>query len=324
MHVLRLPLRVALGALLGLASLPGSPALAQDRVVHDTLGPDLPTAVTCGFCAGERFGVVFRELPAPRRGISSTDFPLTIRSVQIAVASATVSAGPRCAPSSAGGVATAPVEVYAGEEPPTGSIAALPVDGAWSATEELVWAADAPLQLSAASADGTGYEVQFNTLELADEEGMPIQVDTGRYVRVVVTLPSSGEACVAGAGESPAGFPLRDGDGVIATERSYIYASSLGWQWNEEVGVAGDWGIRLDVTRTINRPDGGVPTDGGTGAPDAAVATNDAGATDAGAAVDAGVEVAGGGCSVGVGRGPGMLVGWLAVLVGLARRKRGP
>lgn len=262
-------------ALCGLLGVLVTPVHAQDRVIHDTLGPDLPTGVTCGFCAGERFGVVFRELPPPRQGLVARDFPLTLETVQVAVAAATVSAGPRCAPAEVGGVVMAPVEVYAGEEPPTGSIAALPADGPWSDTETLVWAADAPLTLSTASGDGTGYNVQFNSLEIADEEGMPIRIETGRYVRVVVTLPSSGEACLAGAGESPAAFPIRDGDGVVASERSFLYASGLGWLWNEDARVTGDWGIRLEVTRAPRRPDAGV--DAGSDPRDAGSIARDAG-----------------------------------------------
>src|SRR5690606_13897366 len=120
------------------------------------------------------FGVVFRELPAPRRGIEPEDFPITLESVQVALASATVSPGPTCTPSEAGGAIVAPVEIYAGAEIPTGAITSLPSDGPWPG-EELVWAADAPLALSPAQAGGGGrYELSFNELVVRDEEEMPI------------------------------------------------------------------------------------------------------------------------------------------------------
>ena len=38
---------IALSLIVTLA-LPGSPAVAQERVIHDTLSSDTPTALTCG------------------------------------------------------------------------------------------------------------------------------------------------------------------------------------------------------------------------------------------------------------------------------------
>ena len=70
--------RLALACLLLTLS---APASAQQRIIHDTLGRDMPTQITCGFCAGEQFGVIFRELPSGRRGLEPTDFPLTIDAV---------------------------------------------------------------------------------------------------------------------------------------------------------------------------------------------------------------------------------------------------
>src|SRR5690606_24590739 len=222
--------RGALAALTILLS--GSLVSAQEPVIQDTLSADTPTALTCGFCAGERFGVVFRELPAPRRGIEPGDFPITLESVQVAVAAASVTAGPTCVPVETGGSVEALVELYAGAEPPEGAIASLPADAPWSDTEELVWAGEASLALSTAEPGGTGqYAIHFNVLEVRDEEGAPIVIESGAYLRAVVSIPaaSSDMSAICPAGASPAFVPIRDADGPIAPERGFIYATGAGW-----------------------------------------------------------------------------------------------
>ena len=314
---------IALSLIVALA-LPGSLAGAQERVIHDTLSSDTPTALTCGFCAGERFGVVFRELPAPRRGIEPTDFPITLESVQVAVAAATVTAGPTCVPSETGGTVVATVELYAGEDPPEGNIQALPAEGPWSDTEALVWAGDADLALSTAEPGGTRYSINFNVLDVRDEEGAPIVVESGSYLRAVVSIPAATTmtSTECPTDMSPAFVGVRDADGNIASERGFIYATGAGWLWNEDsrVQVNGDWGIRLELFRTTNVPDGGA------GDPDAG---NDAGndTGDAGSARDAsmdgGTTPGGGGCSCRAIPGRGTRAGalFLVALAVLAARR---
>lgn len=318
--------RIALGLIVGLA-LPGySPAGAQVRVIHDTLSSDTPTALTCGFCAGERFGVVFRELPAPRRGIEPTDFPITLESVQVAVAAATVTAGPTCVPSETGGSVTATVELYAGEDPPEGNIQALPAEGPWSDTEALVWAGDADLALSTAEPGGTRYAINFNVLEVRDEEGAPIVVESGSYLRAVVSIPAAATmtSTECPAEMSPAFVGVRDADGPIATERGFIYATGAGWLWNEDtrVQVNGDWGIRLELFRSTSTADGGA------GDPDAGADAGSDPGGDAGAprdaSMDGGLTPGGGGCSCRAikGRGTGTGALFLVVIAIVAARLR--
>ncbi len=319
MNVSRAALLSALSALA-----PGA-ALAQQSVIHDTLSADTPTAVTCGFCATERFGVVFRELPSPRRGIDPEDFPIRLESVQIAIAAATVTGGTSCTPSETGGTITAPVEIYAGSEVPTGAITSLSADGPWSATEELVWAADAPLALSTATPGGGGrYELSFNELVVRDETDAPIVIESGTYIRVVVTLPAADPAVACTGGlDRPAGFPFRDSDGRIAPERSYIYAAGVGWLWNEQASIDGDWGIRLTLFRAPPR-DGGAPElDAGSGA-DAATEVDAAAPSDAGSGADAGAPPAEGGCGCRAAARDdrGWMLGAAAVLLLVRRRRR--
>lgn len=300
---------VAILAALAILAL-GSPVHAQETVAHDGLSSDAPTALTCGFCAGERFGVIFRELPAPERGVEPRDFPITLESVQVAVAAATVIEGPTCAPSETGATVTARVELYAGDEPPEGSIVSLAAEGPWSSTEALVWSTDAALVLSTAEPGGTGrYGIHFNELAVRDEAGLPVVIESGAYLRAVVSIPeaSTMTSVTCAADVSPAFFPVRDADGPIADERAFIYASGLGWLWNEDTRVQaeGDWGIRLALFRTPSEePDAGAPDpDAGASDPDArrdagAPPEGDAGTPlDAEVRADAGLRPAGGGCS---------------------------
>ncbi|MCB9591461.1 MAG: hypothetical protein H6719_01905 [Sandaracinaceae bacterium] len=324
--------RLALFTCLGL--LVPTAASAQLRVIHDTLSADTPTSITCGFCAGEQFGVIFRELPSGRRGLEPTDFPLTIDAIEVALGAAHVEAS-MCVPQRSGGTVTAAMAIYAGDTVPTGSILALPETGEWSATETLVWASDAvPLGLSVENDMGL-YELMFNRLEVADDMGMPITVASGTYLRVVITLPvgEAGTSNLCAAPLEPAGgYPMRDNDGLIANERSFIYAGGAGWFWNEGVpggGIGGDWGIRLSVF-----PSGVVPgTDAGVMGTDAGTPDVDGGGTpdvDGGATtdVDAGETVTppSDGCSCrAAAPSPGSPAALAVALLGLAwiaRRRR--
>ncbi|HJL15729.1 MAG TPA: MYXO-CTERM sorting domain-containing protein [Sandaracinaceae bacterium LLY-WYZ-13_1] len=309
-----------------------APADAQRRIVHDTLGRDMPTAVTCGFCAGERFGVLFRELPAPRRGLEPSDFPITFDTIEIALASANVVGG-ACDPQTTGGTVDAAVEVWVGDAVPDGPIRDFSATDGWP-SETLVWATDAaPLTPSTAETDGSGrYEVRFNALEIRDEDAAPITVGSGAYVRVVVTLPvgpsGTSDLCEP-TYQSPAAFPLRDDDGRVAPGRSFIYASGAGWFWNEEVpggSIGGDWGVRLAVFTT-----GGGDVDAGPSAPDAGVDADAGGssgdastAPDAGDAPPADPDDGGCGCRAAGGGAPPVWGGLLVALALRWRRRRSP
>lgn len=318
---MRFPTSILLVSLLAAPST----AWAQRRIVHDTLGAGVPTAVTCGFCAGEKFGVVFRELPAPRNGLDPADFPITLDTLELGMAAAGVASG-ACVASTTGGSIDAAVEIYAGDTVPTGDISGLPADAAWSTGETLVWSTDAaPLTLSVADTSGR-YELTVNTLQIRDDLDMPIVVPSGSYLRVVVTLPAgtpgSSSLCEP-TFESPGGFPVRDDDGQIAPERNFIYALGAGWFWNESFPggeIGGDWAIRLGVfANGPGRTDGGVSADAGT--------TPDAGSSiDGGGGADAGVGPVDEGCGCRAARpSHAGLAPALLALVGLtafARRRK--
>jgi MYXO-CTERM domain-containing protein len=290
-----------------------SSAAAQTRIQQDTLSADAPGVLVCGFCETERFGTIFRELPPPLRGLQPSDFPLTLESVEIALGSAV--GGASCMSLTTGGMVMAPIEIYAGSTPPTGSITALPTDAPWPG-ETLVWAAEAPIQLSVA--DGAGnYALNFNSLHVRDETAATIRVPAGNsYLRVVVTLPAGSRTsatCTASGVSVPDAFPFND-NGLV-NERAFIYAVGVGWLWNEQARVAGDWSLRL--TAHLEGTDAGTPT------PDAGV-RNDAG-VDAGmdASTDGGtIAPAGGGCGCRAASTPSFGVLWVFALVFFVRRRR--
>jgi len=127
--------------------------------------------------------------------------------------------------------------VYVGVEEPPEEILSLPADTAWP-DESLVWVGDVPIELNTADEMGR-YSVTFNALQIRDELGERVRIETGVYLRVVVELPrgelGSSPACEAASFESPGGFPFRDNAGEGAepfrgTERrSLIYAAGVGW-----------------------------------------------------------------------------------------------
>lgn len=323
--------------LASVASLTAAAGVSAQRIVaYDTLGGG-PSAVTCGFCAGERFGVVLRELPPPARGLEASDFPLELRGIRVAVANARVRGGV-CAGETNGGTAPVDLEVYAGTTPPTGDIRAQPTDAPWEG-ETLLWAGAAlPLARSPLESEGSRtFAVSFNDLQLRGEMDEPLVVQPPhRYLRVVFTFGRGADrnpaACEDAGLASPSAFPIRDDDGLVADERSFLWGhGGLGWQWNEAVGVQGDWAIRAEI-RSIGSgvPDAGIDAgidagldagghriDGGTG--------RDGGALDAGndrgtPPSDAPSEGGCGGCAAQAGDRSG--AGALWVLLVLAARRR--
>jgi MYXO-CTERM domain-containing protein len=303
-----------------------APAEAQVTLAQDTLSSDSPAAALCGFCGGEGFGVVFRELAPPARGLLAEDFPLTLRSVEIALASARLD-GAMCQTDLDGGTVLVDVEIWAGTTPPGATIGASAPAEPWPGTgEELVFAAtEVPIELSIPDGTATGgFMLQLNRFEVQDEMGAPLRIAAGfTYLRVFVQLSDStlpGPGCPF----SSDGSPLRD-DGRISDQRSYILANGMGFLWNEQARVNGDWAIRLQIIPSIPPGiDGGPP-------PDAAFVPADAGPVDAGevdagtSAPDAGTAVGGGGgcsCRVGRTRSSGGALLALAIAAGLVRRRR--
>jgi hypothetical protein len=304
-------------------SLTASRAAAQVTLAHDTLSSDSPAAALCGFCGGEGFGVVFRDLPAPARGLLAEDFPLTLRSVEIALASARLD-GAMCQTDRGGGTVFVDVEIWAGVTPPGATIGASAPAEPWPGTgEELVFAAtEVPIELSIPDGTATGgFMLQLNRFEVQDEMGAPLRIAAGfTYLRVFVQLPDStlpGPGCPF----SSDGSPLRD-DGRIADQRSYILANGMGFLWNEQARVNGDWAIRLQIIPSIPPGiDAGPPPDATTSPSDAGgaeVLDAAAGALDAGGGSGSG---GGCGCRAARARAGGSAVLALAVAVGLASRR---
>jgi MYXO-CTERM domain-containing protein len=308
-----------------LSCLAASGASAQRLVAHDTLSRDTPSVVSCGFCGDEVIGVVFRELGGIG-GLRPSDFPLRLSGVQVALAAAATD-GTSCTASALGGVVSAEVEVWAGASPPSALPAADVTFGmAWPG-ETLVFASEAvPIELSTPTMDGsTLFNLQFNAFEPRDDANEPIVVAEGNtYLRVAVRLPRSGAnnpICAAPL-ETPSGFPLRDDDGRIAPERSFLYAGGVGWLWNETARVNGDWAIRVEVAPMPVARDAGTADAETADAAGLDAGTADAAGLDA-ASVDAGPLAPGGGCGCRAGRGASG-AGGLALL-GLAlvwRRRR--
>lgn len=314
-------------------------ASAQRTLGYDTISGESPVAVTCGFCAGERFGVIYRDLPAPSRGLEPEDFPIELEAIQLSLAAANaIGSGSAftCRGSTTGGEASVGIAIFSGISAPT-EILTLDAVEPWPG-ETLVWTnADVPVMRSVADEEGSAsYEVDFNRFLLQDEAGLPFRVEAPNvYIRVVVTLNSdtalTSIACEGLSLDTPSGFAVRDNNGVIEPERNMLFADGLGWYWNEAfIGgtIGGDWAIRLEIRDLGAGPatDSGAPpgdsgSDGGPGDPDA---SSDAGG--AGDAADAGPEASsGGGCET-AGAGPG--AGSLAILIGVAaliygRRRRG-
>jgi MYXO-CTERM domain-containing protein len=316
-----------LGLALALLALsPSSRALAQRTIAQDTMSETTPVAMTCGFCAMEAYGVVFREVGTG--GLTAADFPLTLRSFSVALGDADVSAdGNTCTGRTVGGTALVHVEIWAGATPPTGDPVGFPVLGEPWAGEELVYAADdVPVTLSVPTTDGgTGFNLMLNTFDVVGEMGEPVVVAEGNsYLRVAVGLTSNGmhNAICVDPLESPGGFPVRDDEGRVGPERGFIYAGGFGWAWNEDLpgpgSINGDWGIRLSVLPMPSTHDAGPRLDAGAGGDASPVDAS----LDAASAADAGAPTTSGscGCRMAGGRSP-IAMGLLA-LVGLALMRR--
>jgi len=263
-------------------------ASAQRTIAYDTLSGESPVAVTCGFCAGEKFGVIYRDLPPPARGLDADDFPIQLEGLQLALASAdAIGSGTSftCSGSTMGGQASIGIAVYAGTALPS-DIQMLSEDDVWPG-ETLVWSSpDVPAERSVADEDGSAsYEVNFNRLLLEDEAGLPFRVEAPNvYIRVVISLnPDTilmSASCEALSLEAPSGFAVRDNDGLIANERNFIFADGAGWLWSEGAGIGGDWALRLEIIAegssmedaSVMMPDTG-PADTGTMPADASADT---------------------------------------------------
>jgi hypothetical protein len=318
-----LALGFALASLLVLAP----PAHAQVTLAQDTLSMDSPAAALCGFCGSEGFGVVFRELPAPARGLLAEDFPLTLRHVEIALGAARLD-GSMCQTIAEGGTVAVDLEVWAGVTPPGATIGATMPGEPWPGTsEELVFGAtDVPIELSIPASGSMGFSLQLNRFEVMDEMGMPLRIAAPfTYLRVYVQLHDSalpGPSCPF----SSDGSPLRD-DGRIADQRSYILANGMGFLWNEDARVGGDWAVRLGIIPAIPPAvDAGPRPDAGPSTVDAGASTSDSGGLDAGASAggDAGPASGGGGCSCRAegSQGSGSILASLLVLLAVSARAR--
>ncbi|MDQ3031600.1 MAG: hypothetical protein M3Y87_04225, partial [Myxococcota bacterium] len=277
-------------------------ASAQRRVQYDTLSESTPAAVSCGFCAGEKFGMVFRPLDGGG-GLRADEFPLTLQSIEVAVARTQVTGdltGYTCMGSSDEGTIPMIVEAYAGETAPRGSISSFPASGPW-AGETALFGESAELTLSIETTPGSR---MYNVMVTSVPVMVPVAAPN-TYIRVVVTIPGGGSStsCTDFGLTAPGAVGIRDDDGRIENNVGFIYAVEAlggavpaGWHWNESsdiadpatgaTGINGEWAIRLDVA-----PVGMPMTDAGTamldaGTPDAALPTGDSGpiaTTDGGA-----------------------------------------
>jgi len=310
-----------------------SPAAAQRTLGYDTISGESPVTVSCGFCSGEKFGVIYRDLPAPARGLEPGDFPIELEAVQLALAAAdAVGSGATftCSGSTTAGEAMVGLAAYAGTVLPS-DILDLDSVEPWPG-ETLVWAQpDVPVMRSVADEAGSAsYEVNFNRLLLQDEAGLPYRVDAPNvYIRIVVSLNAdtalSSSSCDSLSLETPGGFAVRDNDGVVNAERNFIYAEGLGWLWNEAIpggSTSGDWAVRLEIRDLGGGPvvDSGTPmadsgVDSGTSVPDAGSA--DTGSGDDGGSSGGGCEAAGADAGAGPNAWP-----FAAVLLWLGRRRR--
>ncbi len=262
-------------------------AAAQRVVAYDTASDGTPAALSCGFCGGEKFGVVFRELGAGV-GLQADEFPLTINSLQVAIASATVTGDGlttpvQCLGSSAEGTVGVTVEIYAGPTAPVGAILDNPQTGPWPGETE-VFAQSVDLTRSFEMTPGSGmYNVMVNDVTI---DGGAMVNSPNTYVRVVATVPSGGtsSSCTTLGLPSPGAVGIRDDDGRIGNNVGFIYALNPldgllgiaeGWHWNESMeiadpitgatGIDGDWLIRMNIAPASGpTPDAGVPTDSGT------------------------------------------------------------
>jgi MYXO-CTERM domain-containing protein len=277
-------------------------ALAQQETIqYDSVVVDTQAAITCGFCAGEKYGVIFYAL-GPTDGLQPTQFPFMLDTLQLPIAPTQVTgdilSGFVCEPRAESGMVGIDLEIYTGRTIP-GTIDNQST-GAWPDETLIFGPVSASLEYSAENPVGSGsWEVRLNTIQIGTMVSAP---DT--YVRVVVNIGNGGssEACSLLSLSPPNISPFRDNDGRVGPRRNFIREAAnslLGtpekWTWTEDVmdlttgaTINGDWMIRLQIT-----PQTVVPPDDA-GIDDSAIA-------DAGADSGAGDSGDGGGGDTGAG-----------------------
>ena len=275
---------------------------AQQEIRLDSIRQDSEAAITCGFCAGEKFGVIFREL-AGGAGLPAGHFPLTLNKVQVAVA-ATEVRNLDCQPAAMGGMVNGTMEVYAGQTAPT-TINTLPSAGPWPGEIAIVQATQVQLERSVATGGNIrNWDVRLNALPVNQIVPAP-----NTYIRVNFSIASGGysDACSILGFQPPNISPFRDDDGSTG-RTSYIFRlgtilNAEEFLFNEDFldpttgsAINGDWLVRLEVTPSGGPPpDAGVPlpTDSGvppdTGVPPDSGVHPDAAPADSGVVADSGV-----------------------------------
>jgi hypothetical protein len=238
------------------------------EVRNDNIRIDSEAFLSCGFCAGEKFGALFYAPVIP-----NSSFPLSLTKVKLALASITVveaGGGFMCEPG-AGGMLNVNYEVYSGSSVPA-SITNLPANGVWPGESIVVPITSAPITLSEpATAGSTNYRLNLNEIPL---NGITI-APPNTYIRVVVTIPTGSvqsASCQALGLQPPAAVAFRDSDITGSSRRNFIYqidpTGVVGdrWVFNESFidpvsgnNINGDWIIRLEV-ESMSNPN---PADGG-------------------------------------------------------------
>ena len=287
-------------------------AHAQQVIQYDSIQADSEAAITCGFCATEKYGTVFYELGSGG-GLPASAFPLSVDNVQLAVASTQVTGSLgtyQCAGSASGGNVNATLEIYAGVTVPT-AITSLPASGAWPGEQVVLPANPVQLELSVDTQPGSNqFDLRLNTIAVNVTVPTPNQ-----YLRVVVTVPLGGSSasCSEIGYDPPAFSPFRDDNGRAGPRRSFIYQLGFDfpplnippqWTWVEDItdpitgqrGIDGDWLVRLEVSPAGTPTDAGVTDSGPTvvdaGTEDTGVAEDSGVVADSGVVEDAGVEPA--------------------------------
>jgi len=237
---------------------------AQQEIRLDSIRQDSEAAITCGFCSGEKFGVIFREVQ-PGAGLPAAAFPLTLNKVQIAVA-ATEVRNLDCQPAAMGGMVNGTMEIYAGATAPT-TITTLTGTGPWPGESTVLQATQVQLERSVTTGGGIrNWDVRLNELPVNQVVPAP-----NTYIRVQITIATGGysDACSILGFQPPNISPFRDDDGSTG-RTSYIYRlgtilNNEEYVFNEDFNdpstgsaINGDWLVRLEVT-----PFGGPPADAG-------------------------------------------------------------
>jgi len=240
------------------------------EVRNDSIQVDSEAYLSCGFCAGEKFGALFYAPVLP-----ATTFPLTLSKIKIALASVNVvqdGGGFRCEPGQPGSLMTN-YEIYAGTTVPS-NINMLPQNGIWPGETVLMPLTQSPpITLSEPTTPGgSDYRLTLNEIPINGVTVAP----PNTYIRVVVTIPTGpiqSASCSVLSLPPPGGVAFRDTDITGNSRRNFIYqidpTGIVGnrWVFNESfqdpvtgMNINGDWIIRLEVESTS----GSSPNDGGT------------------------------------------------------------